>query len=78
VPTTSGGVLWPDTTNKLFYLFGGEYDEVTEVQDFTNLWFFDVIYTTWNESSASGDSQTDVAWPAFGAGAVSDAGIAYC
>jgi hypothetical protein len=77
VPSTSGGVLWPDTVNKLFYLFGGEYNEVKDVQDFTKLWFFDVTYNTWNESSASDDSQTDVAWPVFGAGAVSDVGIAY-
>lgn len=77
MPSTSGGVLWPDTVNKLFYLFGGEYDKVTEVHDFANLWFFDVIYNTWNKSSASDDSQAEITWPALGAGAVSDAGIAY-
>jgi hypothetical protein len=77
VPSTSGGVLWPDTTNKLFYLFGGEYDTVTEVQDFDSLWFFDVIYNTWNKSSASDTSRAGISWPAFGAGAMSDAGVAY-
>lgn len=75
MPSTNGGVLWPDTTNKLFYLFGGEYDG--EPQTFTNLWFFDVIYNTWNKSSASDGSQSAVSWPAFGAGAVSDSGVAY-
>lgn len=67
--------MWPDITNKLFYLFGGEYSG--EPQDFINLWFFDVMYNTWNKSSSSDDSQSRVSWPAFGAGTVSDSGVAY-
>ncbi|KAF1364389.1 hypothetical protein EJ07DRAFT_99341 [Lizonia empirigonia] len=77
VPSVSGGVLWPDTTNKLFYLFAGEYDTVDEVQSFTTLWLYDVIYNTWNRSSASDGSLTDIKWPALGAGTVTDTGIAY-
>ncbi|KAJ8116246.1 hypothetical protein OPT61_g2273 [Boeremia exigua] len=50
VPSVSGGILWPDTTNKLFYLYGGEYKEPTDVKNFTSLWFFDVIYNTWNRT----------------------------
>jgi hypothetical protein len=77
VPSVSGGVLWPDTTNKLFYLFGGEYSTANDVQSFTTLWLYDVIYNTWNRSSASDGSLTDMKWPAFGSGTVSDTGTAY-
>jgi hypothetical protein len=73
----SGGVLWPDTTNKLFYLFGGEYNDVADVQTFTNLWFFDVIYNKWNRSIASDGTQAGISWPAFGAGTVTEGGTAY-
>jgi hypothetical protein len=73
----SGGILWPDTTNKLFYLFGGEYHNVESVQPFNNLWFFDVIYNTWNRAPDSDGSRASISWPAFGAGAVSEGGTAY-
>jgi hypothetical protein len=76
----SGGVLWPDDANKLFYLFGGEYANTEEVknrdeQGFT-LWLYDTLYDTWNQSKYHA-SQEAVRWPAFGAGTVSDVGIAY-
>lgn len=69
-------MLWSDTTNKMFYLFGGEYDEVKDVQTFTSLWFFDVIYNTWNRTTPS-ETQNGISWPAFGAGVVTEAGTAY-
>ncbi|KAJ4346649.1 uncharacterized protein N0V89_010580 [Didymosphaeria variabile] len=80
VPSVSGGVLWPDTANKLFYLFGGEYPSTDDLrtrdtQGFT-LWFYDTIYNTWNRS-ASDASQASINWPAFGAGTVTDEGVAY-
>lgn len=80
IPSVSGGVLWPDTANRLFYLFAGEYASVsalreTSPQDFT-LYFYDTIYNTWNRS-VSDASQASIAWPAFGAGAVTDTGTAY-
>ncbi|KAF2128361.1 hypothetical protein P153DRAFT_357727 [Dothidotthia symphoricarpi CBS 119687] len=75
VPSVSGGVLWPDQTNKLFYLFGGEYNNAS-AQDFTALWFYDTIYNTWNRSLPDG-SQSQVSWPSFGAGTVDDEGVAY-
>ena len=73
----SGGVLWPDTVNKLFYLFGGEYADIESVQPFTNLWSFDVIYNAWNNTVDSDGSRASISWPAFGAGAVTDEGTAY-
>ncbi|KAL1599656.1 hypothetical protein SLS60_007459 [Paraconiothyrium brasiliense] len=76
VPSVSGGVLWPDTTNKMFYLYGGEYNDAASVQPFENLWFFDTIYNTWNRTNPSA-SQSGIAWPAFGAGAVTEGGTAY-
>lgn len=77
VPSVSGGVLWPDSTNKLFYLFGGEYDNTNDVQSFTTLWLYDIIYNTWNRSSASDGSLTGINWPALGAGTFTDVGVAY-
>ncbi|KAJ4985569.1 cell wall anchored protein [Stagonosporopsis vannaccii] len=77
VPSVSGGVLWPDSTNKLFYLFGGEYDSANDVEPFTTLWLYDILYNTWNRSSASDGSLTDIKWPALGAGTVTDTGTAY-
>ncbi|CAO2656272.1 Nn.00g050750.m01.CDS01 [Neocucurbitaria sp. VM-36] len=75
IPTVSGGVLWADQANKLFYLYGGEYYDA-DVQDFTTLWFYDTIWNTWNRSISDG-SQPQISWPSFGAGAVNDEGIAY-
>lgn len=77
VPSVSGGVLWPDTTNKLFYLFGGEYGTADDVQSFTTLWLYDIIYNTWNRSSASDGSLTNIKWPTLGASTVTDTGTAY-
>jgi hypothetical protein len=72
----SGGVLWPDNTNKLFYLFGGEYNEVKDVRPFTNLWFFDVLNDTWIRAKPS-DNQISISWPAFGSGTITEGGTAY-
>jgi hypothetical protein len=76
VPTVSGGVLWPDQVNKLFYLYSGEYNNDT-VRSFTEgLWFYDTIFNKWDRALSDG-SQTQISWPAFGASTVSDDGIAY-
>lgn len=76
----SGGVLWPDPVNKLFYLFGGEFIDTAEVNRRQtlrfDLWYYDIIYDKWNKTQYHG-SQASVKWPALGAGAVSDGGIAY-
>ncbi|KAF1969795.1 hypothetical protein BU23DRAFT_403088, partial [Bimuria novae-zelandiae CBS 107.79] len=80
VPSVSGGVLWPDEANKLFYLFGGEYPDADELrtpdtQGFT-LWLYDTVYNTWNRSTSDA-SQARIKWPAFGSGTVTDDGVAY-
>ena len=46
-----------------------------DTQGFT-LWFYDTIYNTWNRS-ASDASQARIKWPAYGAGTVTDEGVAY-
>lgn len=76
MPSVSGGVLWPDITNKLFYLFGGEYHDISQVQQFTSLWFFDILYSSWNRTTSSA-AQTGISWPAFGSGTVTEEGTAY-
>ena len=48
VPVVNGGILWPDPVNKLFYLYGGEYDD--EKPDSFSLWSYDTIYNTWNNT----------------------------
>lgn len=68
-------MLWPDTVNKLFYLFGGEY-EAGKVQAFNNLWFFDTIYNSWNKTQPHG-TQAQVSWPFLGSSAITDEGVAY-
>jgi hypothetical protein len=61
----------------LFYLFGGEYNNVADVKSFTRIWSFDVVYNKWNSTTSSDGSHDGIGWPAFGAGAVADAGTAF-
>jgi hypothetical protein len=73
-------VLWPDETNKLFYLYGGEYNGATEPEDFgmRSIWFYDIIYKTWNRTQEDNKQKSDsIAWPAFGAGTIDEDGRAY-
>lgn len=76
----SGGVLWPDTVNKYFYLFGGEYFSVDAAQgkdsQGVDLWQFDTIYNNWTKIKPH-SSQNLVKWPAFGAGTIHEDGLGY-
>jgi hypothetical protein len=70
--------LWPDPVNKIFYLYGGEHSDPkkrTSQGEFT-LWYYDTIYDKWESPSADG-SKSRISWPALGASAVSDQGVAY-
>lgn len=69
VPSVAGGALWPDKVNKLFYLFGGEYNWTTPPPPSYTLWLFDTIYNTWNATSADASSLSSSP-PSFGASAV--------
>lgn len=65
VPSVSGGVLWPDDVNKVFWLYGGEFS--TAPSSF-QLWGYDVILNQWNLSSASSSSTTPIQRVSYGAG----------
>jgi hypothetical protein len=60
VPSVSGGILWHDAVNKVIYAYGGEYGN-SQPQQF-KLWFYDIIYDTWNVSSADTSSIRRAAW----------------
>ncbi|KAL5414028.1 hypothetical protein PMIN04_009186 [Paraphaeosphaeria minitans] len=82
IPSVNNCVPFPDAFNRLFYLFGGEHASASasaaraaSSQGFI-LYFYDTVYNTWNRSSSDA-SQASISWPAFGAGTVSDTGVAY-
>lgn len=63
VPSVQGGVLWPDETNKVIYLYGGEYGN-DKPEDFT-LWYYDIIYDTWNKSDVRATDINRASWGKF-------------
>jgi hypothetical protein len=63
-PDVSGGILWPDTVNKYFYLYGGEYQ--TSPQSF-QLWQYDVLHDNWTTMNPD-TSQTGIQRASWGAG----------
>lgn len=64
VPSLSGGILWSDSVNQVFYLYGGEYPLVPD--EFA-LWAYDVPLNHWNLTAES-ISSSDVERVAWGAG----------
>ncbi|EUC31638.1 hypothetical protein COCCADRAFT_6516 [Bipolaris zeicola 26-R-13] len=64
VPSVQGGVLWSDTSNKVMYLYGGEYGN-DKPEDFV-LWYYDIVYDTWNRSDVK---TPDIRRASWGAGA---------
>jgi hypothetical protein len=63
VPSVQGGVLWSDTSNKVMYLYGGEYGN-DKPEDFT-LWYYDIIYDTWNRSDVRTADIRRASWGMF-------------
>ena len=68
-PDVSGGILWADTVNKMFYLHGGEYYQ-SSPQSF-DLWSYDAIYGNWTTVNPD-RTQADIQRTSFGAGAVAE------
>ncbi|OCL04949.1 hypothetical protein AOQ84DRAFT_106417 [Glonium stellatum] len=68
VPSVQGGVLWADPINKLLYLYGGEFYQVSP--DSFTLWIYDIIYNKWNASSTS---NAQIVRASFGAGVADEA-----
>ncbi|KAH7116928.1 cell wall anchored protein [Dendryphion nanum] len=64
-PSVHGGILWADSANKLIYQYGGEYGNQMP-EDF-KLWYYDIVYNTWNISQAE---TGDIKRASWGAGAV--------
>ncbi|KAL9062554.1 MAG: hypothetical protein Q9157_008822 [Trypethelium eluteriae] len=62
IPDVSGGVLWSDNTNKLFYQWGGQFQTNPEKPTF---YVFDTIYNTWNTTTAD---LSELSRVAYGAG----------
>lgn len=75
----SSGALWPDQANKLFYLYGGEFNNNDKVRNFDKtIWFYDTIKDTWNQTGDGSRATSEpISWPAYGAGTVDDDGRAY-
>lgn len=63
IPSVSGGILWTDNVNQVFYLYGGEYPLVPER---FALWAYDVPLSQWTLTSqaASSSQVLRVAWGA--------------
>jgi hypothetical protein len=76
VPSLEGGTLWPDSVNKVFYLYGGRYSEDEPVYPFT-LWKYDTITDVWSIVKDT-QGQSDVKRAYYGAGVtVQDRGWSY-
>lgn len=77
VPSVSGGALWADSVNKVFFLFGGEYNWTTPPPAKYTLWSFDAVYNSW--SAILPDATFEgISSASFGASAVDDnQGFAY-
>ena len=76
VPSTSGGILWPDEANKCFYHFGGAFTNGTPIEP--GMYTYDVLLNQWNktESKAAGGSSTQRV--AYGAGThIEDLGLGF-
>jgi hypothetical protein len=61
VPDVSGGILFTDEVNKVFYQFGGEYQDLP--QDFDSLFSYDAVANGWNQVSVPKDLKR-VSWGA--------------
>lgn len=64
VPSVSGGILWEDDVNQVFYLYGGEYPLVPNNFE---LWAYDIPLNQWNVTAQSTTS-SEVQRVAWGAG----------
>lgn len=68
VPSVAGGILWPDTVNKILYLYGGEYNWTADPPSRPALWYYDVRQDQWDSRPIdSGISPTS-----YGASVVDD------
>jgi len=71
VPSVQGGILWADTVNKLFYLYGGEHNWTSQPPAQYTLWAYDAVYNVWNDTTQDA-SASGIQSVSFGAGTVVD------
>ncbi|KAK1816181.1 hypothetical protein LTR12_009430 [Friedmanniomyces endolithicus] len=71
VPSVQGGILWADTVNKLFYLYGGEHNWTSQPPAQYTLWAYDAVYDVWNDTMQDA-SASGIQSVSFGAGTVVD------
>lgn len=69
VPNVAGGILWADDVNKVFWLYGGEYDNVPSAFE---LWGYDTILNQWNMSTAPEQATSTIQRVSYGAGTTLD------
>jgi hypothetical protein len=62
IPDVSGAILWPDEVNKRFFLFGGDYYQISP--NSPNLLSYDVLYDEWVSFGPPGQSIQSVSWGA--------------
>lgn len=68
IPDVSGGILWADEVNKVFWLYGGEYSTLAPAS--FQLWGYDTLLNQWNLSSTSAaSSASSISRVSYGAGA---------
>ncbi|KAB8266455.1 hypothetical protein BDV30DRAFT_245220 [Aspergillus minisclerotigenes] len=74
-PDVNGGILWPDTVNKMIYLYGGEYSQGTPSN--FSLWSYDALYNKWQTVSAD-STQAGIKRASYGAGVtIQDRAVAF-
>jgi hypothetical protein len=74
-PSVSGGILWPDTVNKKFYLYGGEYNGVAP--PLYETWEYDVLVSNWSQMNPD-VTQSLIQRASYGAGvATEDRALGY-
>ncbi|KAF2490734.1 hypothetical protein BU16DRAFT_565668 [Lophium mytilinum] len=66
IPSVSGGILWTDEANKVFYLYGGQFQDSPD--DFS-FWMYDTVLNQWNHTDGVLQGIERVA---FGAGTTID------
>jgi hypothetical protein len=68
-PQVEGGILWADTVNKYFYLYGGEYYQ-SSPQPFS-MWQYDAINNNWTTLNPD-TSQSGLNRASYGGGVVAE------
>ncbi|CAG7565984.1 unnamed protein product [Fusarium equiseti] len=76
IPSVHGGILWGDSVNKRFYLYGGEWNNGFS-QDSYSLLSYDIIYDKWDDFGPP-DITPPPKIASYGAGVgVSETGMGY-